>query len=69
MTISLLVKLLLVLVFVPIAYGATWAAQRHLPTNHSVRLFLERHGVKKVARYSLFALYALGGILLTVIYS
>ena len=69
MTLSLLVKLLLVLVYVPIAYAATWAAQRYLPPNNLVRQFLERHGVHKVARYSLFALYAVGGIVLTVLYS
>ena len=69
MTLGLLVKLLLVFLFVPLVYGATWAAKRWLASDNLIRAYLERTGTDKVARYVLFAIYAIGGVLLTVIYS
>jgi hypothetical protein len=69
MTLGLLIKLLLVFLFVPLVYGATWAAQRCLPPDNLIRAYLERNGADKVAHYVLFAIYAMGGVLLTVIYS
>ena len=69
MTLGLLIKLLLVFLFVPLVYGATWAARRWLPPDALIRAYLERNGADKVARYVLFAVYAIGGVLLTVIYS
>ena len=69
MTLGLLVKLLLVFLFIPLVYGATWAAKRWLPSGNLIRAYLERNGADKVARYALYTTYAVGGILLTVIYS
>jgi hypothetical protein len=69
MTLSLLIKLLLFFIFIPIVYAATWAAKRWLPQDSMIRVFLLRHGVDKVARYALFAVYALSGIVLTIMYS
>jgi hypothetical protein len=69
MTNGLVVKLLFVFLFIPLVYGATWATRRWLPPENYLRMSLERHGTEKVARYVLFAVYALGGTLLAVIYS
>ena len=69
MTLSIFVKLLLLFLFVPLAYGATWAAKSWLPQESFVRAFLERNGIMRVAGYVLFATYTIGGALLTVMYS
>lgn len=68
MTAALLAKWILALVFIPLVFVFLRMAQRYLPTDHPARKLLEQHGVVKVACYSLFAFYAIGGILLTVIY-
>ena len=63
------VKLILIVFFIPVAFGLTWLAKRQLKEENSLRLFIERRGVYKVAQYLLFGIYALGGIVLTVLYS
>lgn len=69
MTPSLLFKLLLILLFIPLAYVIAWAAQRWLPTDNWLHKYLVRNGKEKVARILLFAFYAIGGIVLTIVYS
>jgi predicted PurR-regulated permease PerM len=69
MTLGIFINLLLLFIFVPIAYGLLWAAKRCLAVTNPFRRFLEKHGVDRVARYSLFAVYALGATLLTFLYS
>ena len=63
------VKLILIVFFIPATFGLTWLAKRKLKEESSLRLFIERRGVYKVAQYLLFAIYALGGIVFTVLYS
>ena len=62
-------KVVLVLLFIPATFGVLWAARYWLPVGHRFRKCLERHGVEKVALYSLVATYALGGAWLTVAFS
>jgi hypothetical protein len=69
MTAALLAKWVLALVFIPLVFVSLRMAQRYLAIDHPVRKLLAQHGVVKVACYSLFAFCAIGGILLTVIYS
>ncbi len=69
MTPSLLVKLLLILLFIPLAYGIAWAAQRWLPADNWLHKYLARNGKEKFARILLFAFYAIGGVVLTIVYS
>jgi hypothetical protein len=69
MTLPLFIKLLLILLFIPTAYGLTWGARRYLPVGNPLRAALERHGVEKSSRFLLFAVYAVGGVILTLVYS
>ena len=69
MTLSLFIKLLLFLVFIPLAYGATWSSQRWLSPGNPLRRYVERNGKEKVARHMLFTLYVAGGIVLTILYT
>lgn len=69
MTVPLLFKLVLILLFIPVTYGVFWAAKRKLTPTNPLRQFLERHGVVKVAQLSLLAMYTLGGTWLAIRYS
>lgn len=62
MTAALLVKWILVLIFIPLVFISLRLAQRYLGADHPARKLLERHGVTKVASYTLFVLYAAGGV-------
>jgi hypothetical protein len=69
MTLSIFIKLLLFLVFIPLAYAATWGAQRWLAPGNPLRKYVERNGKEKVARHILLTLYVAGGVALTILYS
>ncbi len=65
----LYVKLILIIFFIPAAFGLTWFAKRQLKEENSLRQLIERRGIYKVAQYLLFGIYALGGVVLTVLYN
>jgi hypothetical protein len=69
MTPYILAKLLLVFLLIPLVYGLVWVTKRNLRPSNPMREFLERNGVGKIAQYTLVAVYALGGIWLTLMYS
>lgn len=66
---SLLAKLVWALLFLPVACFVIWGIRRHLPADHGLRQFVEKHGAMKLAYWGLFISWATAGVVLALFYS
>lgn len=65
----LLAKLVWALLFLPASCFLIWAIGRHLPAEHGLRKFVEKHGAMKLAYWGLFISWATAGLVLALLYS